>query len=127
MKNTIPTVFMYGGGRQSICIAALIIEGKLPVPDFTVIADTGRDKETTWAYLEQHVQPEYPRSIHRISKATFATVDLYRHTEAGETYLLIPAFTKGENGEQGKLETFCSNEWKSRVCDRWLKRVCGIK
>lgn len=118
---------MYGGGRQSARIAVLVCQGKLPVPDFTIIADTGHEKETTWAYLDKYVQPAYPRSIHRIKASEFATVGLYRNTAAGDSYLLIPAFTRGEDGKLGKLETYCSNEWKARVCDRWLKRAVGLK
>jgi len=40
-------VFSSGGGTQSISITALIIQGRLPKPDFTVIADTGREMPTT--------------------------------------------------------------------------------
>jgi hypothetical protein len=122
--STLPTVFMYGGGRQSVCITALVIEGKLPYPDYTIISDTGREKQTTWDYLENYVQPEYAKPIHRINKDDFATVDLWGGKE--KDTLLIPAFTN-INGKLGKMETFCSNEWKARVCDRFLKRVIGIK
>lgn len=124
---SLPTVLMYGGGRQTIAIIVLILEGKLPMPDIICIADTEREKSTTWSYLENYVQPNFPKQIHRIPKSKFATVDLYRHTKSGESYLLIPAFTRGENGELGKLETYCSNEWKLRVCERWLKTEMGIK
>ncbi len=33
----------YGGGKQTVAIVTLILEGKLPKPDFMVIADTGRE------------------------------------------------------------------------------------
>lgn len=122
-----PTVLMYGGGRQSIATIILILQEKLPMPDFIVIADTGREKQGTWDYLDKFVQPNFPKVIHRVSKEDFATVDLYRETKAGYKYLLIPAFTKEQNGNTGKLETYCSNEWKLRVCDRFLKKEIGIK
>lgn len=118
------TVWMYGGGRQSIRIATLIIQGKLPRPDIACIADTGREKARTWTYLQEFVQPNFPIPIHIVSKAKYATVDLYSGAE-GDT-LIIPAFTN-LNGSVSKLETYCSNEWKTRVCDRWLKRDMGIK
>ena len=41
-------------------------------------------------------------------------------------FLIIPAFTN-QSGKVSKLETFCSNEWKARVCDRWLRKKVGIK
>ncbi len=103
------SVWMYGGGRQSAAIAILIKEGKIPQPDFACIADTGREKQSTWDYLEQVVQPAMPFTIHRISKQKYATVDLF-----------------GLNGDISKLPTFCSNEWKTRVCERWLKKEMRV-
>lgn len=110
---------MYGGGTQSIAIAALIVQGKIPIPDWAVIADTGREKQSTWDYLN-FLQPKLPFHIHRVSKADYATVDLWR----GDT-LLIPAFSN-QSGEVAKLGTYCSNEWKTRVCHRWLRRVHNV-
>lgn len=118
---------MYGGGRQTIAIIVLILQGRLPMPDHVVIADTGREKQGTWDYLNNIVQPNFPKEIYRIKKEEYATVDLFRHTKAGDSYLLIPAWTKGPNGEKGKLETYCSNEWKLRVCDRFIKNQLEIK
>ncbi len=115
----LPTVWMYGGGRQSCCIAALIIQGKLPRPDYAAIADTGREKQSTWDYLKNVVQPALPFKIHIVPKSEFATVDVWGGAD-GKT-LLIPAFTN-ESGSIGKLDTFCSNEWKVRVVERWLAR-----
>jgi len=123
----IPTVMMYGGGRQSIAIISLILDGKIPMPDHIIVADTGREKSTTWTYLRDVVQPNFPKQIIVIPKELYATVDLYRETKAGDKYLLIPAFTKEADGKEGKLEAYCSNEWKLRVCDRFLKRDAGIK
>lgn len=124
-RKKLPTVLMYGGGRQTIAIIVLILQGRIPMPDIICIADTEREKSSTWEYLEKYVQPNFPKQIHRIKKSDYATVDLYRETEKGEKYLLIPAFTN-ESGKLGKLETYCSNEWKARVCDRFIKRTTGI-
>lgn len=44
-------VFSYGGGRQSAGISALILQGRLPKPDLVIIADTEKEKDTTWQYL----------------------------------------------------------------------------
>jgi len=116
-KEGLPSVWMYGGGRQSVCIAALILQGRLPAPDYAAIADTGREKSSTWKYLRDIVQPKLPFPIHIVKKSEFATVDVWGGKE--KDTLLIPAYTN-QSGEIGKLETFCSNEWKVRVVDRWL-------
>jgi len=118
-----PQVWMYGGGRQSACIAALIIQGKLPRPDWACIADTGREKESTWKYLREVIQPALPFKIHIIPKSEFATVDLWDGADGKS--LLIPAYTT-ESGVIGKMSNFCSNKWKTRVCERWLKTQHGV-
>lgn len=112
-------VWSCGGGVQSAAIAALIVSGRLPKPDMAVIADTGREKSTTWAYLDGTLNPELSKvgvSIVRVDKDRFATVDLYRNAD-----ILLPMYT-----ENGKLPTLCSNEWKRRVIMRYLRSV-GVK
>jgi hypothetical protein len=50
-------VWSYDGGVQSVAIGVLIREGVLPGPDLAVIADTGRERRTTWDYLRDVMQP----------------------------------------------------------------------
>ena len=114
-------VWSYGGGTQSIGIALLICQGRLPRPDRIVIADTGYEFKKTWQYTEQHVAPilaEIGLTI-EIAPHSLAKVDLY--SAKGE--VLIPAYdaTKVDiNGNHAKLPTFCSNEWKTRVVRRYI-------
>lgn len=125
-ESGLPSVWMYGGGRQSIRIATLIIQGKIPTPDVICIADTGREKQSTWDYLSNYVQPALKgiREVYVVSKEKYATVDLWGG--ADKDSLLIPAFSN-INGGLSKLSPFCSNEWKARVCDRFLKKELRIK
>lgn len=111
-----PIIWSCGGGRQSAAIAVLIEQGKLPVPERAVISDTSREKATTWRYLEQFIEPAMRRvglSV-EIVPHRYSRVDLYDKSDS----LLIPAFTKG--GE-GQLRTFCSGEWKRDAIYRWLR------
>lgn len=118
-------VFSSGGGTQSCAIAALIIQGRLPKPDVAVIVDTGRERGSTWKYLDSCVRDGL-RSVgvemHRVAKSDWAKEDIY---DLQGKHLLIPAFTS-QTGEMGKLAGFCSDKWKRRVRDRWL-RSRGIK
>lgn len=109
----------YGGGVQSAAIGVLIRQGHLPVPDLAVIADTGREKRTTWEYLFGVMQPYLDPTGLKIEVAphTLATVDLY----AKNGDLLMPVYT-----DEGMLPGFCSNEWKRRVAYRWL-RLKGVE
>jgi hypothetical protein len=107
-------VFNYGGGRQTVAMCVMIAKGVLPRPDIIVMADTGRENPSTWEYLEQHVKPFLAKQdlAVEIAPHSLATVDIYGKN--GD--LLLPVFT-----ETGKLRTYCSNEWKRRVIDRYLR------
>ena len=109
-------VLNYGGGWQTVATCVLIAEGVLPRPDRIVVADTSREAQTTWDYLESHVRPYLSKARLSVEVAphTLATVDLYSHKGT----LLIPAFTA-----TGKLSSWCSGEWKTAVVRRYLRSV----
>ncbi len=109
----------YGGGVQSVAIGVMIAKGVLPKPDLAVIADTGRERRTTWDYLHAHMQPYLDQAGVKIELAphTLARVDLY--DKSGLT--LMPAYTA-----EGRKSSFCSGEWKRDVIERWL-RLKGVK
>jgi hypothetical protein len=118
-------VWSSGGGTQSAAIAVLILQGKLPAPDFAAIVDTGRENSETWEYSEKYVQPAmkaFGVELHRVSKEKYATVDVWSKNGSS---LLMPAFTD-QNGGLGKMSNFCSYEWKKRVLERWLREQ-GVK
>ena len=123
MKTGLINVWNYGGGVQSCAIAVLILKGQLPVPEVALIADTGREKQSTWSYLREHVAPALKGIGLEVNIAphSLARVDVWG---ANET-LLLPAFTM-ESGAVGKLPTYCSTEWKRRTCARYLSSR-GIK
>ncbi len=123
--STKAQVWSSGGGVQSTAIAALICQGRLPKPDIAVIADTSREFSPIWEYLENIVIPELESvgvEFH-IASHDLATVDLY--SGADKNTLVVPAFTDIE-GEQGKLPKYCSQEWKTRVVQRFCRQR-GIK
>lgn len=110
---------------QSCAIAVLILQGRLPRPDFAVIADTEREKDSTWQYLDGVVAPEFRSigiEIHRPKKSEYA----YKHDDlwSGDT-LLIPAFTT-ENNRVSKLSGYCSKWWKKNVVHNFLRREHGV-
>jgi hypothetical protein len=109
-----PIVLNFGGGRQTVAICVLIAKGVLPRPDMIVMADTGRENQSTWDYLEEHLKPflsSYDLFV-QIAPKSLATVDIYGHN--GQ--LLLPVYT-----ETGKFRAFCSGEWKRSVVDRFLR------
>lgn len=117
-------VFSSGGGTQSAAIAALIIQGRLPKPDFSVIVDTGREKGSTWDYHDSVIHPELAKVGIELHRVKFA--DWHAAPEHGMDWLshngntvLLPAFTN-QSDSVGKLSGYCSDKWKVRVRDRWL-------
>lgn len=117
-------VWSCGGGTQSAAIAALIVQGRLPKPDVACMVNTEREKSATWSYMQSTLQPELEKvgvDLVVIDKSQFATVDLYAHN--GD--FLLPAYTT-LNGNASKMPTFCSNEWKRRVVQRYVRSL-GIK
>jgi hypothetical protein len=108
-----PIYWSFGAGTQSIAIALLIEEGKLPIPDRAIMADTGGEMTEVWDYKKKYIDPLLAKKGLEIEIAphTLATVDMYGHN--GD--LLIPAYTK-----TGKLPTFCSKEWKAYVVRRYI-------
>jgi len=108
-------IWSYGGGVQSVALAVLISQGALPAPERTLIADTGREAQSTWDYLHQHVAPLLsPAGVTvEVLSHDLAAVDLYR----GST-LLIPAYSLKTGAP---APTYCSVEWKRRVVRRFLR------
>ena len=122
-------VFSSGGGTQSACIAALICVGRLPKPDFTVIADTGREKPTTWLYNDQVIAPNLKKVGVDIVRVGTEWQSMPEHgknwmSHNGKT-ILLPGYSN-ISGEVGKISGFCSKTWKGQVIDRWLSQTHGV-
>jgi hypothetical protein len=98
-------IWSSGGGTQSTAIAILILQGKLPRPDYAFIADTGRETGETWEYLEQVVNPaltEIGLVVERLVPSKIPDVFNPKGT------MLIPAFFTNA----AKASNFCSSYWK---------------
>lgn len=120
-------IWSNGGGTQSAAIAALIVTGKIPKPDLAVIVDTGRERSTTWDYLEKYTMPALESvgvTMHRVKKVDYATHDLFGGKDGKVP--LIPAYTT-KGADVGKLTGYCSGEWKRDVIRRWATKEHGVK
>lgn len=120
-------VFSSGGGTQSACIAALIVQGRLPKPDLAVIVDTERERGSVWEYHDQVVVPALASvgvRLHRISCRDYGYNQDSLFNNKGT--LLIPAFTN-QSGTVGKLPTYCSTYWKIDAVKIWLRREHKIR
>lgn len=115
-------VWSYGGGVQSIALAALIKQGKVKRPKLALIADTGREASTTWQYLKDVVQPAMDFEIHIVPHSFSGEGYNYRDMYSGKDMdmLVIPAFTD-ITGQPGMLRSYCNAEWKREPVKRYLR------
>lgn len=113
-------ILSYGGGRQTVAICALILQGRLPRPDIIVMADTGRENPMTWDYLRDVTGPAMDAAGMPIKVVAPGRCqpDIY----AGNGDLQLPVYTA-----TGKLRPFCSGHWKRDSIDQWLRHVYGIR
>lgn len=110
-------VWSCGGGLQSAAIAALMVRGELEKPGFAVMADTGRERETTWRFVRETLSPALASiglELH-IVPHSYATVDIFSGAD-GDTIIMPMHSSVG-----GILPKYCSNEWKTRPIQRWLR------
>ena len=124
-------VLSYGGGRQTIAIVGLIIEGVLPRPDHIIMADTGFEKPTTFEYMERWVRPALnvmgmDIEIVRASEWSLDTEkDVIYQGSDGNIHSRLPAFTVKPDGSYGKHMPRCSNKWKVRPMRRYVRSLYG--
>jgi hypothetical protein len=105
-------VWSSGGGTQSAAIAILILQGKLPRPDYAVIADTGRETRETWEYLAKVVNPALLAVDLQVTVLTKPQPPPIFNKSGS---LLMPVFVTGE----AKFSNFCSSYWKREPVKQW--------
>lgn len=105
----------------------MIVAGSLPVPDVGVIADTGRERKSTWDYLDGVLNPALAQvgfKVERVKAAEYGYGGTSEFSPKGD--LLIPAFTSQTAGDVGKLSAFCNRWWKLDAVRVYLSKVHGI-
>lgn len=122
-------VWSCGGGTQSGAIATLIRLGKLPRPDLAFMTDTGREKSSTWPFVDGFIRPALASvglELTIVKAADFTNhLDVIYTNEDGKRTILLPGFTTFGGGK-GKLPAFCSGKWKRDVAERWMRSI-GIQ
>lgn len=113
-------VWSCGGGTQSGAIAVLIAQGRLPKPDIAFMTDTGRERSSTWPFVNDFIRPQLAKvglDLTIVKASQFARLDVF-----WDNTILIPGYTT-QNGGTGKLSPFCSGKWKRDVCERYLRSI----
>lgn len=126
-------VWSCGGGTQSCAIAALIVQGKLPKPDFSVIADTGYETGATWEFMDRVLVPELAKvgvTLVRIFAKEWAyhSNSVMHQTKPNGKPLAWSTPICGYSTENGiaKMPNLCSTQWKGEPIQRWLSKTHRI-
>lgn len=114
-------VWSCGGGVQSSAIAALIIKGRLPKPDFAVMVDVGYEKSSSWENVHNVLQPALAGvGVDLIIIKTTDYRDNYLFDRTG--HFVLPGYRLREDGTRSRLNTHCSGGWKMKVVMKWLRQ-----
>lgn len=123
MSSVPAQVWSCGGGTQSAAIAVLILQGRLPKPDHSYIVDTTRERSSTWAYFDGVMRPAMLAAgldIVRVNRDDYSDTDLLGGKD--DESILMPMYT----APAGRLEAYCSGEWKRDVGMRYMRRALGL-
>jgi hypothetical protein len=116
-----------GGGRQSAGIAALIVQGRLPKPDWVSMVALEWERRTTFRYVCDYIRPALRQMgipFTFISRKKYATKD-FLGGEDGKSILL--PFHSNQSGQHSKMPEYCSGEWKRECSKRWAAEQPGWK
>lgn len=119
-------IWACGGGTQSGAIATLIGLRKLPRPDHAFMTDTGRERSSTWPFVDGFIRPALVSvglELTIVKAADFTDhLDPFYVSESGTETVVLPGYTN-INGTIGKLSPFCSGKWKRDVGERWMRSI----
>lgn len=107
----------FGGGTQSVALLVLVAQGVLPAPERIVMADTRHEGSATWAYLDEIVRPLVRYLDIPLDVVQADGVYIYTAKDGTET-MTLPAFSN-----TGKLQAFCSHNWKRDIVLRHLRKL----
>jgi hypothetical protein len=129
IEGSIPyQILSLGGGVQSSTLWLRNIAGEIePQAEFAVFADTGWEREGTYAYLdyldEKSLEAGFP-PIMRVSAGNIRA-DMLKDGDAH--YDHMPLYTDSGKKKAGMLNRQCTNHYKVAVIKREVRRIFGMK
>jgi hypothetical protein len=119
LKDKPVTVWSCGGGVQSTVMAALIIQGRIPKPDLSLMTDCGYEQEQTMSYVHNVLIPELKKA--GVELNIIKTTD-YSNNDITDKrgFITIPLY-KDDNGKAVKYPTRCNSSFKVRPAMNWIR------
>jgi len=107
-------VISLGWGVQSFALAAMSALGVLPPVDAAIHANTRHERSETYAFVAKWTPWLEARGVRVV------TVSAKPETTNIETGVTPPFFTVGPEG-RGMLRRTCTDRWKIRPIQRWIR------
>lgn len=118
-------ILSFGGGVQTVTLAAMCALGDYERPDALVFADTGWETTTTYEYLiwfrqwlKEHGMGIITRTQGNIRKDALSV---------NHRFASMPLYTTAKDGSKGILRRQCTNEYKIKVVVRTIREIIGLR
>jgi hypothetical protein len=101
----------------------MICDGKLPKPDYSVMVDVERERESTWEYVYKWTIPKLKKAgieLKILKTSDYVSTDLFLND-----VFVLPAH-RYKNGQRLKMQTLCNGTWKTDVTKKYI-RDNGVK
>lgn len=122
-------ILSLGAGVQSSTLALMIAAGEVPMVDAAIFADTQAEDQEVYDWLAW-LEKQLPFPVYRVTAGSLTDAALKMHaTNDGRTYTrsLIPAFTRGGDGSQGKLMRTCTADFKVAPLIKMQRKIGQIR
>jgi len=117
-------ILSFGGGVQTVTLAAMCALGDYERPDALVFADTGWETTSTYEYIKWFRKwlKQYDMGIITRKKGNIRNDAL-----SSDRFASMPLFTTDGFGSRGILKRQCTNEYKIQVVSDTVREIMGLK
>jgi hypothetical protein len=116
-------VFSCGAGIQSTAIALLMRDGRLPLVDHVVFADTGWEPARVYAQIERlaAVFDQLGIPLHRVAQGNLRADSI----NPEHRFASVPYFVRNPDGSEGMGRRQCTSEYKLAPISRKVRELLG--
>ena len=117
-------ILSFGGGRQTVAIACMIVHGDLEKPDHFIFADPQDENPITYIYnsfVEKKIE-EVGVKYHTVTEG-----NIIKNSLSSNRFASMPFFTLNNDGTVGMLRRQCTNEYKIAPVEKKYRELLGLK
>ena len=125
----LPKVTRYislGAGVQSTAMLILSANGKIPLADVAIFADTQDEPQWVYEHLEK-LKEWSPIRIDVVTAGHLSEHMIARNQGRRKRFAAIPAFTTGSDGAAAPLQRQCTREYKIDPIEKHVRKLMGYK